>query len=156
MRKPDFCICENEDADQLRGNLCFNGALLTVYLYLLTPNATFQKAGTCLDAQQRLCELSQSHVRKKREREFRINLKALEETSMFFGEQRILINSSFLFEFLPLSGFWIPLFMLSFQVSFDAGFSAFSWLISRFYYWIRRNLPVGRHFGYCFQLRPCF
>ena len=20
MRKPDFCICENEDADQLRGN----------------------------------------------------------------------------------------------------------------------------------------
>ena len=29
----------------------FNGALLTVYLYLLTPNATFQKAGTCLDAQ---------------------------------------------------------------------------------------------------------
>ena len=29
MRKPDFCICENKDADQLRGNreadqrLCF-------------------------------------------------------------------------------------------------------------------------------------
>ena len=21
MRKPDFCICENKDADQLRGNL---------------------------------------------------------------------------------------------------------------------------------------
>ena len=32
----------------------------------------------------------------------------------------------------------------------------FSWLISRFYYWIRRNLPVGRHFGYCFHSRPCF
>ena len=48
----------------------------------------------------------------KRERNIRINLKALEETSIFFGEQRILINSSFLFEFLPLSGFWIPLFML--------------------------------------------
>ena len=30
MRKPDFCICENKDADQLRGNretdqrLCFH------------------------------------------------------------------------------------------------------------------------------------
>ena len=23
MRKPAFCICENKDADQLRGNLCF-------------------------------------------------------------------------------------------------------------------------------------
>ena len=32
----------------------------------------------------------------------------------------------------------------------------FSWLISRFYYWIRRNLPFGRHFGYCFHSRPCF
>ena len=31
-----------------------------------------------------------------------------------------------------------------------------SWLILRFYYWIRRNLPVGRHFGYCSHLRPCF
>ena len=27
-------------------------------------------------------------MQKKREREFRINLKALEETSMFFGEQK--------------------------------------------------------------------
>ena len=34
----------------------FNGALLTVYLYLLTPNATFQKAGTCLDAQQSMAK----------------------------------------------------------------------------------------------------
>ena len=23
MRKPDFCLCENKGADQLRGNLCF-------------------------------------------------------------------------------------------------------------------------------------
>ena len=56
MRKPDFCICENKDADQLRGNqcLCFNGALLTAYLFLLTPNATSRKRneltrGTSLD-----------------------------------------------------------------------------------------------------------
>ena len=47
-----------QSADQLCGNcaadqcLCFNGALLTVYLYLLYPIATFQKAGICLDAQQ--------------------------------------------------------------------------------------------------------
>ena len=34
----------------------FNGAPLTVYLYLLTPNATFQKAGTCLDAQQSMAK----------------------------------------------------------------------------------------------------
>ena len=32
-------------------NANFNGALLTVYLYLLYPIATFQKAGTCLVAQ---------------------------------------------------------------------------------------------------------
>ena len=23
MRKPTFCVCENKDADQLRGSLCF-------------------------------------------------------------------------------------------------------------------------------------
>ena len=28
MRKPDFCICEDKDADQLRGNLI--GALVSV------------------------------------------------------------------------------------------------------------------------------
>ena len=33
-------------------NVRFNGALLTAYLYCYTPIATFQKAGTCLDAQQ--------------------------------------------------------------------------------------------------------
>ena len=38
MRKPDFCICENKDADQLRGNhkadqrLCFRYADTTIPL----------------------------------------------------------------------------------------------------------------------------
>ena len=36
--------------------LHFNGALLTVYLYMLNPIATFQKAGTCLDAQQSMAK----------------------------------------------------------------------------------------------------
>ena len=42
MRKPDFCICENKDADQLRGNreadqrLCFGYMDSTIPL-LLNP-----------------------------------------------------------------------------------------------------------------------
>ena len=38
MRKPDFCICENKDADQLRGNreadqrLCFHHMESTIPL----------------------------------------------------------------------------------------------------------------------------
>ena len=38
MRKPDFCICENKDADQLRGNreadqrLCFRYTASTIPL----------------------------------------------------------------------------------------------------------------------------
>ena len=38
MRKPDFCICENKDADQLRGNreadqrLCFRHTDSTIPL----------------------------------------------------------------------------------------------------------------------------
>ena len=38
MRKPDFCICENKDADQLRGNrkadqrLCFRSMDSTIPL----------------------------------------------------------------------------------------------------------------------------
>ena len=53
---------KNKDAEQLRGDreadqrLCFDGALLTAYLYLLYPIATFQKAGTCLDAQQSMAK----------------------------------------------------------------------------------------------------
>ena len=35
---------------------CFNGALLTVYLYMLYPIATFQKAGTCLDVHQSMAK----------------------------------------------------------------------------------------------------
>ena len=36
--------------------LNFNDALLTAYLYLLYRIATFQKAGTCLDAQQSMAK----------------------------------------------------------------------------------------------------
>ena len=42
MRKPDFCICENKDADQLRGNrkadlrLCFGYTDIAI-LYFLNP-----------------------------------------------------------------------------------------------------------------------
>ena len=38
VRKPDFCICENKDADQLRGNreadqrLCFRFMDSTIHL----------------------------------------------------------------------------------------------------------------------------
>ena len=45
MRKPDFCICENQDADQLRGNheanqrLCFRYTDSTIPNYL---NPKFQ------------------------------------------------------------------------------------------------------------------
>ena len=46
MRKPDFCICENKDADQLRGNreadqrLCFRYTDSTIPL-LPKPLAIF-------------------------------------------------------------------------------------------------------------------
>ena len=47
--------------------------------------------------------------------------------------------------------------MLLVSSIFGRWFSAFSWLISRFYSRIRRNLAVGSHFRYCcLQLRPCF
>ena len=39
-----------------KAHLCSNGAFLTAYLYLLYPIATFQKAGTCLDAQQSMAK----------------------------------------------------------------------------------------------------
>ena len=41
MRKPAFCICENKDADQLRGNreadqrLCFRFIDSTIFLLLI-------------------------------------------------------------------------------------------------------------------------
>ena len=37
-------------------NESFNGTLLTVYLYMLYPIATFQKAGTCLDDHQSMAK----------------------------------------------------------------------------------------------------
>ena len=40
MRKPAFCICENKDADQLRGSLEANQRLFFARRYFL--NAKFQ------------------------------------------------------------------------------------------------------------------
>ena len=71
--------------------------LSLLYTYICYyPIATFQKAGTCLDAQQSMakqpikgCVSNQNRTCEKSVSKIRINLKALEETSMFFGEQRI-------------------------------------------------------------------
>ena len=47
MRKPDFCICENKDADQLLGNreadqrLCFRYTDSTIPVRIFTPLAIF-------------------------------------------------------------------------------------------------------------------
>ena len=53
MRKPAFCICENKDADQLRGNreadqrLCFRYIASTIPLLpkYYVPPLFFEKAG---------------------------------------------------------------------------------------------------------------
>ena len=59
MRKPDFCICENKDADQLRGNreadqrLCFRYTDSTIPLLLkskissLKPSSVTVQPGLC-------------------------------------------------------------------------------------------------------------
>ena len=59
MRKPDFCICENKDADQLRGNreadrrLCFRYTdstipLLPIYeITSLQPSSVAVQPGLC-------------------------------------------------------------------------------------------------------------
>ena len=59
MRKPDFCICENKDADQLRGNreadqrLCFRYMDSTIPLLpkseisSLSPSSVTVKPGLC-------------------------------------------------------------------------------------------------------------
>ena len=59
MRKPDFCICENIDADQLRGNreadqrLCFcytdnTIPLLPIYeISSLKPSCVVLQPGLC-------------------------------------------------------------------------------------------------------------
>ena len=38
MRKPAFCMCENKDADQLRGNLCFRYTGRTIPLLSNSEN----------------------------------------------------------------------------------------------------------------------
>ena len=55
--------------------ISFNKRYLLHTYICYTPIATFQKAGTCIDAQQSMakqpisgCVSNQSHVRKKRER----------------------------------------------------------------------------------------
>ena len=59
MRKPDFCICENKDADQLRGNreadqrLCFRYTDSTIPLLpkseisKLQPSSAVVQPGLC-------------------------------------------------------------------------------------------------------------
>ena len=59
MRKPAFCICENKDADQLRGNheadqrLCFRYTDSTMPLLLqfeisgLKPSSVAAESGLC-------------------------------------------------------------------------------------------------------------
>ena len=59
MRKPDFCICENKDADQLRGNreadqrLCFHYTDSTIPLLPkseisnLQPSSVIAQPGLC-------------------------------------------------------------------------------------------------------------
>ena len=59
MRKPDFCICENKDADQLRGNreadqrLCFSytdstiSPLLKYEISSLHPSSVAVQPGLC-------------------------------------------------------------------------------------------------------------
>ena len=59
MRKPDFCICENKDADQLRGNreadqcICFRYTDSTISLLpkseisSLWPSSVVVQPGLC-------------------------------------------------------------------------------------------------------------
>ena len=59
MRKPDFCICENKDADQLRGNreadqrICFRYTDSTIHLLSkyeissLQPSSKAVQPGLC-------------------------------------------------------------------------------------------------------------
>ena len=58
MRKPDFCICENKDADQLRGNheadqrLCFCYTDSTI---LLLPKYEITSLYSCFVTVQPVC-----------------------------------------------------------------------------------------------------
>ena len=59
MRKPDFCICENKDADQLRGNreadqrLCFRNIDSTIPLLCKSEISSLQPSS--VTAQPGLC-----------------------------------------------------------------------------------------------------
>ena len=54
MRKPAFCICENKDADQLRGNreadlrLCFRYRDSTIPLLLKSEISSFQPSSVAV------------------------------------------------------------------------------------------------------------
>ena len=68
------------------------------------------------------CENSHSHVLKKREIKFRINLKALEETLMSENKENILrILCEFLFSIVLLR---FPFQCYSFKYHFNAGFNS--------------------------------
>ena len=64
-------------------------------------------------------------MRKKRERIIRINLKALEETSIYWRTNECYLILRFFSSFCLHRAFGFPLLCYLFQVSFDAGFSAF-------------------------------
>ena len=59
MRKPDFCICENKDADQLRGNreadqrLCFR--YMDSAIPLLSKSEISSLYPSCVVVQSGLC-----------------------------------------------------------------------------------------------------
>ena len=59
IRKPDFCICENKDADQLRGDreadqrLCFRYVDSTIPLLPKSESSSLQPS--CVVAQPGLC-----------------------------------------------------------------------------------------------------
>ena len=56
MRKPDFCICENKDADQLRGNreadqrLCFRYTGSTLPLLSISETPSLQPSSAAVQA----------------------------------------------------------------------------------------------------------
>ena len=62
MRKPTFCICENKDADQLRGNreadqrLCFRYIDSTIPLLSKSKNSSIQPSSVAV--QPGLCRTS--------------------------------------------------------------------------------------------------
>ena len=96
----------------------------------------------------------------------RINLKALEETSMLDNIKEFWIICRFLPSFNFFSGFWVfPFLCYSFKYHFDAGFSVFFLLISRIYHiFVGIYLPdaillclfLYRTGNCCFLSRPIY